>query len=366
MSDFAQVTAALPRLAKRLAQYGVVGAGELTIVHKFDNGQSNPTYLMQSDGPPFVVRKQPYGHLMPRAHDVLREQTMMTALAAAGYKAPRPIHACKDLDVLGTEFFVMAYVPGAVFSGADLPGCSQAERAGVYRAMAEAMADLLLLSPDILSAAGFRPRPDFVGRQIALWQGQYLASLPDDVPLVEAVGRWLQGAKPERECSGIVHGDFRLENLIFQGTTVAAVLDWELAAIGEPLCDLGYCCLWYHLPPNVLGGLLGCDLQSLGIPSEATFLEIYAARRGLAAVPDHRFFVTLALFRLAAILQGVYRRSMDGNAASTEALDRGRIADVLLDQAAGLAGLRPVNPASSFRSSRGGDPGPSQCVRNHA
>jgi aminoglycoside phosphotransferase (APT) family kinase protein len=263
----------------------------------------------------------------------------MAALAAAGYPAPVPTHACNDPAVLGTDFFTMAYVPGTVFSGAALPGCSPPERTEIYWAMAEAMADLHRVPPERLAAAGFRPRPDFAGRQIALWQGQYLASAPDKPAMVQAVGQWLLAAKPEQEGVGIVHGDFRLENLIFQGTRVAAVLDWELATIGEPLADLGYCCLWYHLPPTVLGGLRGLDLQALGTPDEASFIEAYAARRGLAAVPDNRFFVTLALFRLAAILQGVYRRGLDGNAASSEALDRGRTADVLLAEAVALAGL---------------------------
>ena len=332
---------ALPRLAESLRVAGIIGAGDgLVIERQFDAGQSNPTYLLCAGGRRLVLRKQPHGQLLPRAHDVVREHDIMQALHGAGLPVPHPLLASRDKGILGTDFFVMAYVPGTVYSDPALPDCSADKRAAAYRSMAETLARLHRIDPAVLARAGINPRGDFVGRQIGVWRTAYLAAqtAPDD--RIEAVGRWLIENKPARENTGVVHGDYRIENLIFEAGEVAAVLDWELCTIGEPLADLAYCCIWHHLPGSAFHGLADKNLAALGIPSEAELIDIYEQASGIGAAPTHCYFLTFAFYRLAAILQGVYRRALDGNAASPLALERGKVAALCLETAARLAAGR--------------------------
>lgn len=334
----AYFTAALPRLAAALRAAAVVGATEtVAIERQFEAGQSNPTYLLRAGERRIVLRKQPYGNLLPRAHDVAREHSIMQALHGAGFTVPRPLFASEDRQVIGTSFFVMDYIPGVVHSDPALPGHDPAQRHAVYEAMARTMARLHRIAPAVLEGAGVKPRGDFIGRQVAVWRGAYLAAATEDDPRIEAVGQWLVDRKPAIENTSIVHGDYRIENLIFQGSEVAAVLDWELCTVGEPLADLAYCSIWHHLPQSVLNGLADRELAALGIPDEAEFLDIYARESGIDAAPTRSYFLAFAFYRLAAILQGVYRRALDGNAASPQALERGRVAEICLTQAAAFA-----------------------------
>ncbi|QEL27402.1 phosphotransferase family protein (plasmid) [Bosea sp. F3-2] len=331
-------TAALPRLEAALRQAGVIRPAEaIEIERQFEAGQSNPTYLLATGERRLVLRKQPYGHLLPRAHDVVREHNIMQALGGAGFTVPHPLFASDDREIIGTSFFVMDYVPGAVHSDPALPNDGPAQRCSIYEAMAGTMARLHRIEPSALEAAGVKPRGDFIGRQIGVWRGAYLAAMTEDDPRIEAVGQWLLDHKPKTENIGIVHGDYRIENLIFQGSEVAAVLDWELCTVGEPLADLAYCCIWYHLPQSVLNGLADQDLQALGIPDESEFLDIYSRASGIDAAATRDYFLAFAFYRLAAILQGVYKRALDGNAASPQALTRGRVAELCLTQAAAFA-----------------------------
>lgn len=331
-------TAALPRLEAALRAAGVIGAADpIAIERQFEAGQSNPTYLLRAGERRFVLRKQPYGHLLPRAHDVVREHNIMKALYGAGFTVPHPLFASEDREIIGTSFFVMDYVQGAVHSDPALSNETPAQRSATYEAMARTMARLHRIAPTVLGDAGIKPRGDFIGRQIGVWRGAYLAAQTEDDPRIEAVGQWLLDRKPATENIGIVHGDYRIENLIFQGSEVAAVLDWELCTVGEPLADLAYCCIWHHLPQAVLNGLSDRDLPALGIPGEAEFLDIYTRESGIDAAPTRSYFLAFAFYRLAAILQGVYRRALDGNAASPQALTRGRVAELCLTQAAAFA-----------------------------
>ena len=316
------------------AQPGI--AGPVAIERQFDAGQSNPTYLLRAGERRLVLRKQPYGKLLPRAHDVLRESRIMTALGQVGYPVPRPVLSGDGTDGVGTAYFVMDYVPGSVASDPALPDRTPAERTTIYRAMAETLADLHRLDPGVLQPAGVTARPDFLTRQVTLWQAQYAASATEPEPLIGEVAGWLLANQPPPSRPAIVHGDYRIENLILAGTTVAAVLDWELCAIGDPLCDLAYCCLWYHLPPHAFGGLAEAPLESLGIPDQAAFVATYAARSGLP-VDGLNYYLAFAFYRLAAILQGVYRRALDGNAASTLGKTRGAVAQLCLSRAASFA-----------------------------
>lgn len=337
-NERASFTAALSRLEKALRGAGLIGAAEaVAIERQFEAGQSNPTYLLAIGERRLVLRKQPYGHLLPRAHDVVREHNIMKALHEAGFTVPRPLIASEDRQIIGTSFFVMDYVPGTVHSDPALPGHAPAERQAVYEAMARTMARLHRVAPAVLEQAGIKPRRDFIGRQVGVWRTAYLAARTQDDPRIEAVGQWLLDHKPLTENTAIVHGDYRIENLIFERGDVAAVLDWELATVGEPLADLAHCCIWHHLPQAVLNGLADRDLRALGIPDEAGFLDIYARESGIDAAATHPYFLAFAFYRLAAILQGVYKRALDGNAASPQALARGGVAELCLTQAAAFA-----------------------------
>ena len=337
MNDRATLDTKLGRLAALLKQQGVIATDDLAIERQFTAGQSNPTYLLRSGERRLVLRKQPYGHLLPKAHDVVREHAIVDALAGAGFRVPTPLFASSDRAIIGTAFFVMAYVPGIVHSNAQLPDVSATERGAIFRATAETLADLHGIDPAVLARAGIQPRGSFIERQIGAWRNAYRAAMTEADERIETVAQTLLDRRPQHENLAIAQGDFRLENLIFDGTSVAAVLDWELCTIGEPLCDLAYCCLWYHFPPEVLNGLAGLDLAKRGIPGEREFLDLYSARSGIDAHASQRYFLAFAFYRLAAILQGVYRRALDGNAASALGLERGRIARLCLDKAEQLA-----------------------------
>lgn len=325
--------AALPRLAAFLRDSGVIGADPVEIARRFTAGQSNPTYLLRCGRRQLVLRKQPDGHLLPRAHDVVRESRIVGALGEAGFAVPRVHAASEDRDIVGTAFYVMDFVPGAVHSDASLPLVSRQDRAAIYDGLFSTLAMLHAIDPATLAPAGVRPREGFVGRQIGIWRDAYRASRTRDDDRIETVAARLLRQMPADEGVAIVHGDYRMENVIFDGVRPAAVLDWELCTIGEPLSDLAYCCLWHHFPADILNGLGGLDLGGLGIPEEAAILDRYAELGGADPHATHRYFLAFAFYRLAAILQGVYKRALDGNAASPDAVRRGRIAEYCLGRA---------------------------------
>lgn len=334
MNDAEEFSTALFALNAFVKASAVDEIGPLEIERKFDSGQSNPTYLMKAGQRRLVLRKQPYGNLLPKAHDVVREYDIMSSLYETGFSVPRPLLACRSTEVIDTQFFLMNFVEGTVYSDGALPNLSSAERGEIYCAMARTLAELHNLDPSILESANVRSRPDFVGRQISIWHRQYAAALTAPNERIDRLANWLNDNKPEPNSQTIAHGDYRIENLILHHNAVAAVLDWELCGIGEPLCDLAYFCMWYHLPHIVLNGLADLDLVALGIPSEQEFISRYASHRNVAvSSAHHNYFLSFSFYRVAAILQGVYRRALEGNAASSMALERGAIADLCLEKA---------------------------------
>jgi aminoglycoside phosphotransferase (APT) family kinase protein len=333
-----QLSAHLPRLASALAPSIGYSDEPLVIAQRFEGGQSNPTYLLRHGSRHLVLRKQPHGHLLPKAHDVMRECAIMKALHDAGFPVPEPILAVDDPEIIGTAFFLMNFVAGAVEVDAGLPSRPVVERTAIYRNMAETLAELHALPPELLASAKVGARPGFVTRQVNIWRSQYLASQTEPDGRVDGIADWLLENAPAESPPAIVHGDFRLENLILQGDRVASVLDWELCTIGEPLCDLGYCRIWYHLPHDVLRGLADQPLETLGIPSEDAFIDLYSRRCGSDGNRHRDFFLAFSFYRLAAILQGVYKRALDGNAASNQAATRGRAARICLARAEHFAG----------------------------
>ncbi|GIL01844.1 MAG: aminoglycoside phosphotransferase [Alphaproteobacteria bacterium] len=300
------------------------------VVRQFRGGQSNPTFLIESDGRLFVLRKKPPGALLPSAHQVEREYQVMRALAGTGVPVPRMILLCEDASVIGTAFYVMEGIEGRVIRDLTLPELSPAERAATYRAMVETLAALHMVDWRAVGLEGFGKPSGYVARQVVRWSKQYEASRTHDIPAMDNVMGWLARHMPRDDEAAIAHGDFRLENMILHPhqPRVLAVLDWELATIGHPLPDLAYNCLPYHVPANFpgIGGLKDMDFAATGIPSEADYVAAYCARTGRAAIADWDYYLAFSLFRTAAILQGVHARALQKTASNANALAVGKLA----------------------------------------
>jgi aminoglycoside phosphotransferase (APT) family kinase protein len=298
-------------------------AGPLA-VRQFASGQSNPTFHLRSAAGELVLRKKPPGVLVESAHAIDREYRVLSALASGDVPVPRTRIYCDDAEVIGTPFYVMDYLPGRIFTDPLLPGMTPTERAGICDAMNDALARLHNFDWGGNGLGDFGKPAQYVARQIARWRKQYLSASAEPLPVMDQLGDWLATHVPDRESAAITHGDFRIGNLIFdeREPRVVAILDWELSTIGEPLCDLSFNCMTYHLPAGdpVAAGFAGVNIAALGIPSEADYLAAYARRTGRAEVPDWRFYMAFSLYRTAAIQHGVYRRALAGNASSETAL----------------------------------------------
>jgi aminoglycoside phosphotransferase (APT) family kinase protein len=283
-------------------------------VRQFQGGFSNPTFHLQTAARAFVLRKKPPGQLLPSAHAVDREYKVMKALQDTDVPVPRVHLLCDDDSVIGTMFYVMDYVEGRVFTDRLLPGCTAQERRDMYDACNEVLAKLHRVDYRAVGLEEFGKPTGYVARQVSRWSKQYVASRVEETPAMDRLMEWLPANMPGADEATIAHGDYRIGNLLFHPSEsrVVAVLDWELSTIGHPLGDLAYCCSAYHLPSAGGRGFEGVDLQALGIPSEAQFLEGYRQRVDRAEISDWTFFIVFSLFRSAAILAGVYKRSLDG------------------------------------------------------
>jgi aminoglycoside phosphotransferase (APT) family kinase protein len=280
-----------------------------------------------------VLRKKPSGNLLPSAHAVDREYRVMTALAGH-VPVPQTLLMCDDSRMIGTPFFIMACVEGRVFRQPYLPGVSPVDRAAMYDDMAAVLAALHRV--DIVAAGlGDYGKPgNYYARQIGRWGQQYLAAKTAEIPAMDALMAWLPSNIPADDHSAIVHGDYRVENLIFHPTEprIIAIVDWELSTLGHPLADLAYNCLTYHLPPEALGRPEDGDGDRDGIPDEASYVAAYCRHTGREGVPNWNFYLAFSMFRLASILQGVYARGLQGNAASSYALERGAAAQLIAER----------------------------------
>lgn len=310
------------RLCRYLAAY-LEDFSDDCRIRQYQGGQSNPTFHLQTASREFVLRKRPPGRLLPSAHAVDREYRVMRALADTQVPVPRMLHMCEDESVIGQTFFVMQHVPGRVFTDPLMPGASPPERAAVYADMNRVLACLQAVDYREVGLSGFGRPEGYVQRQVARWSKQYAASKLNDLPAMDKLIDWLPKNVPGREETAIVHGDYRLGNLIVDAhePRIVAVLDWELATLGHPLADLAYNCLAYHLSEVSGRGFGDADLAALGIPDESSYLREFCVHSGRNEIENWRFFVVLALFRIAAILVGVYRRAVDGNAADARALE---------------------------------------------
>ncbi|HMR71229.1 MAG TPA: phosphotransferase [Rubrivivax sp.] len=317
-------------LQRWLAQHLEGFAGPLQ-ASQFKGGQSNPTSLLTTPGGRWVMRSKPapVARLLPSAHAIEREYRVMRALADHGVPVARMALLCEDESVIGRAFYIMEYVDGRVLWEQSLPGMTPAERGAIYDEMNRVIAALHRVDVAAAGLADYGRPGNYFDRQIGRWSKQYRASENEGIEAMDALIAWLPanvpaGARDEREVA-VVHGDFRLDNLIFHPSQprVLAVLDWELSTLGHPLADFSYHCMAWHIPPGVFRGIAGLDLAALGIPSEAAYVRRYCERTGRAdadaVMADWNFYLAYNLFRLASICQGIARRALDGIAASAQA-----------------------------------------------
>jgi aminoglycoside phosphotransferase (APT) family kinase protein len=289
---------------------------------KFATGQSNPTYLVTTPGGAYVLRRKPSGRLLKSAHMVEREFRALAALAASGFPAPRALALCEDEGVVGSAFYLMSHVDGRIFWDPAMPGSTREERAGVYDAMNEALARLHGIDFAAAGLADFGKPGNYFARQVQRWSEQYRASETAEIADMNRLIAWLGAHTPADDGRvALVHGDWRIDNMIFahDRPRLLAVLDWELSTLGHPFADLAYQCMQWRLPnAGEFRGLAGVDRAALDLPDEAAYVAAYCRRAGLAGIPDWPFLIAFSFFRIAAIVQGVYKRSLDGNASNPE------------------------------------------------
>ncbi len=307
------------RLADWMASQVKGFSGPLTVM-QFKGGQSNPTYRLETPGQAYVLRRKPFGTLLPSAHAVEREFRVTGALYAEDFPVPRPFALCEDPDVIGAPFYVMEAVDGHVYWDGALPGLDPHSRHRHYAAMIGTLARLHAIDPDSAGLSDYGKAGNYFARQIDRWTRQYRATEDGRNEDVEHLIDWLPRTVPEQEGTAIVHGDYRLDNLIYRPDgTVAAVLDWELSTLGDPLADFSYLLMQWELPADGRSPLGGLDLPSLGIPTRDEAVAIYCRASGRPAIPNLDWYFAYNLFRLVGILQGVAGRAKAGNAASEHA-----------------------------------------------
>lgn len=322
------------RLAEYLKQVLPEEFADGFSIRQFQGGQSNPTFLLENARGRYVMRKKPPGKLLPSAHLVEREYRVMAALRDTPVPVPDALHLCEDEDIIGTPFYVMRFVQGRVFDQPDLEGAEKQERGAIYNAMVDTLAHLHQVDYEAVGLGDFGKTGQYIQRQIRLWTRQYdAARTGDDIPAMDKLIEWLPENIPEGDETAIAHGDFRPGNLMVhpEQSEVVAVLDWELCTLGHPLSDLAYFCISYHLPSDNPGmrGFEGLDIEALGIPTEEDVVRRYCEKTGRDSIPQWPFYTAFALFRLASILQGVYKRGLEGNASSANALEMGKGAAIL-------------------------------------
>ncbi len=329
------------KLARWLQEHVPAARGE-AMVRQFRGGQSNPTYWIGIGDLELVLRKKPPGELLPSAHAVEREYRVMRALAGTNVPVPDALALCTDEGVAGKPFFVMRYVPSRIFWDPTLPEASSNDaRAAIYREYVGTLAKLHSVDYARIGLEDYGKAGGYVQRQIERWSKQYEASRTSDVPAMDRLMAWLRGKSPAKDETTLIHGDWRLDNLLYapEGEKVLAIVDWELSTLGHPVSDLAYACMGYHLNLPGRGGLAGVDLAALGIPRENELVDAYCTATGRASIDDWTYHMAFGIFRIAAIAQGVYKRSLQGNASSEDASSYGAAVTMLSELACSIAGV---------------------------
>lgn len=303
-------------------------------IEKFAGGQSNPTFKLTAGSGVYVLRRQPPGKLLKSAHAVDREYRVITALADTPIPVARAYHLCEDRDVIGSLFYVMEYCDGRIFWDASIPEVGKSERAAIYDEMTDVLAELHSVDVAAVGLGDFGKPGNYFRRQFERWAAQYEASETQRIEPMEKLMATLGNSIPADDGQvALVHGDYRLDNLIFdrKKPRAVALLDWELSTLGHPFADVAYLCMQLRMPQSVgaMSGLRGKDLAALGIPDEAEIVARYCERAGLEGIDNFGYYVAFSFFRLAAIVQGVAKRAADGNASSRDAAEVGRFVEPL-------------------------------------
>jgi len=318
------------------------GFRTLQTIEKFKDGQSNPSYRLTADSGDYVLRRKPFGEILKSAHAVDREYRVMKALQDTTVPVPRAFHLCEDPAVIGSDFFIMSFVDGQTFWDPSLPTLDVNARKRCYKAINKTLAAIHSVDIDAVGLADFGRPGNYFARQSFRWIKQYRASETEVIPTMDAVIDWLENNMIEDDGRvSLVHGDYRIDNLLFDqsGQHILAVLDWELSTLGHPFADLAYQCALWRLPPDAaLAGLAGIDRTRLGLPSDDEYRDQYCEHMNVSDIPNWNFYLVFSLFRMAAIVQGVKKRALDGNASASKdyALRVGSLAVPLANEAATL------------------------------
>ena len=298
----------------------VKDSGNIEKIEQFKGGQSNPTYKISTEKNAYVLRRKPPGKLLPKAHAVDREYKVITALYETDVPVPKTYGLCEDSSVVGTPFFLMEYVDGTVYWDHMLPKCSPEERSLIYKNKNKVIASLHSVDYKKVGLEDYGKSGNYVARQVNTWTRQYLASETENIDEMNKLIEWLPKNIPEDDETSIVHGDFRLDNMIYSNFDVVGVLDWELSTLGHPIADFCYHCLTWRTLPNFHNHT---KLKDLGIPNEMQYRDMYSEQTGKDLSQDWEFYMVYSLFKVAAICQGILGRVRDGTAASKHAEERG-------------------------------------------
>ena len=309
-------------LASYLGEHIEGFAGPLR-VKRFKGGQSNPTYQLITPEKNYVMRRKPPGELLPSAHAVDREYRVISALNRHGFPAPKPYILCEDTDIAGTMFYIMEMVEGRVFWDMSLPDQTPQERTAIYDAKIRTLAEFQAINYRAVGLEGFGKTTDYFARQIHRWRKTYIVSETEKIEEMDRLNEWLPQNIPDDDAVSLIHGDYRMDNMIFHPTEprIVAVLDWELSTIGHPLGDFTYHLAPWLLPPTgeKVSSLVGLDLATLGIPAEEQYIARYCELTGRSHIANLDYYRAYTVWRMAAIYQGIIKRAQDGTAASAEA-----------------------------------------------
>ena len=306
---------------------------------KFAGGQSNPTYRLNAKSGSYVLRRKPFGPLLPSAHAVDREYKVIAGLHPTGFPVAKPYGLCTDEGVIGSWFYIMAMVEGRTIWDGAMPGSTPTERRATYEAMIDTLAALHAIDVEAAGLSDYGKPGNYFGRQVDRWTKQYRASETETMPEMERLIEWLPKTLPEQTRTSIVHGDYRIDNMIFAGDApkVIAVLDWELGTLGDPLADFTYVAMAWVTENGGRSGVMDLDRVALGIPELDEMVTRYCAATGRAGIPDINWYFAYNFFRLAGIIQGIKKRVIDGTATSPHARDMSERVRPLAEAAWGFA-----------------------------